>query len=202
MKVIIVGAGSSALSTASVLLNNRNFQIIGFTDIDKKNKGKKLLGIEIIGTHDILDDLFKQGIRGAVAAIGYDNNIREKYFHQLKEIGYEMINVVDPSANIDSSVVIKEGVIIGPGCIVSPMVGIDRNTILEAGVNVGADTQVSDNVSIGIGCNISGGCSLKRNVFLSAGCSVAPFVTIGKNAIIPPGSSVTKNVPDRVRSRA
>lgn len=202
MKVIIVGAGSAALSTTSILLNDRNFQVIGFTDVDKQAKGKKILGIEVVGTHAILPDLFRQGIRGAVIAIGYDNNIREKYFHQLKEIGFEMINVVCPSAIIANSALISEGVIIEPGCVISPGVRIDRNTILEAGVNVGADTQISDNVSVGIGCNISGGCSIKRNVFLAAGCSVAPFVTIGKNAVIPPGSSVTKNISDKVRSKA
>ncbi len=199
MKVVIVGAGSTAQSVASMLLNDRNFQIVGFTDKDNKIKGKSILGIEVIGSHNLLKDLYGQGIRGAVVAIGYDNNIREKYFHQLKEIGFEMISIIDASAIISSSVVINEGVVIGPGAIISPSVRIDRNTILEAGVNVGSDTQIGDNVTIGIGCNISGGCFIKRNAFLSAGCSVAPSLTIGKNAKVNPGQSVIKNILDKAR---
>lgn len=202
MKVVIVGAGGTAQSVASILLNDRNFRVVGFTDKDDKTKGKKILGIEVIGTHEVLKELIKQDIRAAVVAIGYDNNIREKYFHELKQIGYEMINVIHPSALIDLSVVITEGVIIGPGCIVSPMVKIDRNTILEAGVIVGADTQIADNVYLGVGCNISGGGYIKRNAFVSAGCSIAPFVTIGKNVRIEPGISIVKNIPDKARTKA
>jgi sugar O-acyltransferase (sialic acid O-acetyltransferase NeuD family) len=199
MKVIIVGAGSTAQTVASILLCDRNFQVIGFTDKDNKTKGKKILGIEVIGGHDILKDLFKKDIHGAVVAIGYDNNIREKYFHQLKEIGYEMINVVHPSVLIDSSSVISEGVIIGPGCVVSPMVKIERNTILEPGVVVGANTEIADNVYVGIGCCVSGGSLIRRNAFLSAGCSISSFVTIGKNVRVECGSSVITNIPDEVR---
>ncbi|MCX5713756.1 MAG: NeuD/PglB/VioB family sugar acetyltransferase [Candidatus Omnitrophica bacterium] len=201
MKIIIVGAGSTAQSIASILRCDRNFQVVGFTDKDKSTKGKKIFGLDVIGPHVVLKDIFKEGIRGAVVAIGYDNNIREKYFHELKDIGYEMINVIHPSAIIDHSVSLTEGVIIGPGCIISPMVKIERNTILESGVIIGANTQIADNVYIGIGCCVSGSSFIKRNAFLSAGCSVAPFVTIGKNAKIGPGASVSKDVPDEVRKR-
>ena len=190
------------MSVASILKNDRNFQIVGFTDKDDKKKGKKILGIEVIGKHSVLKDLFKQGVRGAVVAVGYDNNIREKYYHELTEIGFEMINVIHPSALVDPSSVITEGVAIGPGCIVSPMVSIERNTILEEGVIIGANTQIADNVYIGVGSSISGGSFIKRNAFLSAGCSVAPFVTVGKNAFVGPGLAVAKDIPDKVRGRA
>ncbi|MDI6743339.1 MAG: acetyltransferase [Smithella sp.] len=202
MKVVILGAGSTAQSVASMLLNDRNFKVIGFTDRDDKTKGKRILGIEVIGSHNILKDLFKQGIRAAVVAIGYDNNLREKYFHEVKDFGFEMINVVHTSAIIDQSVSLTEGVIIGPGCIISPMVKIDRNTIVEAGAIIGANCQIADNVYIGVGCCISGGGFIKRNAFLSAGCSIASFVTVGKNAKINPGSAVIKDVPDSTRSKA
>lgn len=200
MKIVIVGAGSTAQGIASILLSDRNFEVVGFTDKDNKTKGKKILDIEVIGSHELLADLFKQGIHGAVAAIGFDNNIREKYFHQLKEIGFEMINVVHPAAIIDRSAIITEGVIIGPGCIISPMVKIERNTILEAGVIIGADTQIADNVYIGVGCCISGGGFIKRNAFLDAGCSVSSFITVGKNARLVPGTSIVKNIPDKARN--
>jgi len=202
MKVIIVGAGSTAQSVASILLDDRNFQVVGFIDQDNKSKGKKILGIEVIGTHDLLKDLFRDGIRGAVAAVGFDNNIREKYFHELKEIGFEMINVIHRSVIIDQSAGIKEGVIVSPGCIISPMVRIERNTILESGVIIGANTQIADNVYIGAGCCIGGASFIKRNAFISVGCSVAAFVNVGKNAKIAPGSSIVKDVPDVERTRS
>jgi FlaA1/EpsC-like NDP-sugar epimerase len=84
MKVVILGTGSTALSVTSVLLNDRNFQIVGFTDKDNRTKGKKIFGIEVMGTHKILKDLFKKGVRGAVVAVGYDNYLREKYFYELQ----------------------------------------------------------------------------------------------------------------------
>ena len=202
MKVIIVGAGSTAQGVASILLSDRNFQVVGFTDKDNKSKGKKILDIEVIGSHDLLRDLFASGIHGAVVAIGYDNNLRERHFHRLREIGFEMVSAVHPSALIDRSANIGGGVVISPGCIISPMVKIEQNTILAPGVIIGAETQIADNVYIGIGCNISGGTFIKRNAFLSAGCSVAPFVTVGKNSKIKPGTSVVKNVPDKVRNKA
>jgi len=201
MKVIIAGAGSTAQSIASILMDDYNFKVIGFTDKDNKSKGKKILGVEVIGNHSLWKGLFRQGICGAVVAIGYDNNMREEYFHELKGMGFEMINVIHKSAFIDKGVIIDEGVVVGPGCILNPMVKIERNTILEAGVVLGANTQIADNVYVGIGCNIGGESLIKRNAFLSSGCSVAPFVTIGKNVKLSPGVSVDKNIPDRLRSK-
>src|SRR3989338_4820316 len=134
-----------AQEAASILVHDRNFEVTGFTDKEKSTKGKKIFGIEVIGTNEILKDIFKQGIHGAVVAVGFDNNLREKYFHQMKEIGFEMINVVHPSALIDSHAHIDEGVIIGAGCILSSQVKIDQNTILEAGVAIGANTQIAYN---------------------------------------------------------
>jgi len=198
MKIVILGTGSTAQSIASIILSNRDFQVVGFTS-NKREEGKLILGVKVIGTHDILADLFRQGVRGAVAAVGYDNKIREKYFYELKDIGFELINVVHHSALIDQSAEIGEGVVIGPGSIILPMVKIGRNTQLEAGVIVGANAQIGDNVYIGIGCNISGASCIKRNAFLSPGCSIAPLVTVGKNAKVAPAASVTKNIPDRVR---
>jgi len=199
MKIVIVGAGSTAEALISVLIHDRNFEIIGFTDKEKKCKGKKIMGLKAIGSHDILKRLYNEGVKGAVIAIGYDNNLREKYFHKVKEMGYEMINVIHPSAIVDQSAVLSEGIVIGPGSIISPMVRIDRNSILEPGVVVGAHTQIADNVYIGVGSCISGSSFIKRNAFLGAGCSIAPFVTIGKNARISPGASVNKDVADKLR---
>ncbi len=61
-KVVILGTGSTALNVASALLLDRNFEIVGFTDKDDKKKGKKILGIEIIGRHALLKDLYKRGV--------------------------------------------------------------------------------------------------------------------------------------------
>jgi UDP-perosamine 4-acetyltransferase len=200
MRVVILGAGSTAQSVASILRSDRNFQLVGFTDKDDKAKGKRILGAEIIGSHAVLKDLYRQGVRAAAVAIGYDNKLREKYYHELRDIGFEMINVIHPSALIDPSVEFAEGVIVGPGCILSPMVKIDRNTILENGAIVGADCQIADNVYIGVGCCISGGSFIKRNAYLSAGCTIASYVTVGKNQKVAPGSVVAKSLPDAVRS--
>jgi len=57
MKAVVIGAGSAEQDVAATLLNDRNFQVAGFTDKDTKLKGGKVLGIEIIGTHFYLVDL-------------------------------------------------------------------------------------------------------------------------------------------------
>jgi sugar O-acyltransferase (sialic acid O-acetyltransferase NeuD family) len=202
MKIVILGSGSQAQEAASILFNDRNFEVTGFVDRETERKGKKIFGIEVIGSFDILGDLFKQGIHGAVVAVGFDNNIREKHFHQAKDIGFEMINVVHPSALIDPSAMISDGVVIGPGCIIAPQVRISQNSILEAGVVVGSNTQIGENVYIGVGSCIGGGVVIKRNVSLSSGSSVAASVTIGKNSKVQPGSSITEDIADEIRNNA
>lgn len=202
MKVVIVGTGSMAQEAVSILRTDRNFEICGYTDSDPEKKGRKFLDIEVIGTNDVWPSLYKQGIHGAVVAVGFDNNLREKYFHQLKDIGFEMINVIHPSAIIDPYASISEGVFIGPGCTISLRTKIEHNTIIEAGTVIGANTQIADNVYIGIGCNIDGGGYIKRNAHLEPGCSVAAFVNIGKNVFVQPGTAVTENLEDEVRNEA
>jgi sugar O-acyltransferase (sialic acid O-acetyltransferase NeuD family) len=201
MKVVIIGSGSSAMFVTSILLHDRNYEIVGFVDQDEKQKNKEILGYKVIGKPDILKDLFKQGVHGGVVAIGSDNNLREKYFHQMKAIGYEMINVIHPSALIDAHASITEGIVIGQGCNVGPHVFIEHNTIIDAGAIIGVNTQIADNVYVGVGASVSGGVVIKRNVLLGAGSSVAPFVVIGKNNHVSPGTSVIKDVKDKIRKK-
>ncbi len=200
MKVVIIGAGTTAKMAVAVLRQHVSFEVVGLTHNDEELVGKKILGLSVMGTHDILGTLFRQGVRGAVVAIGYDNATREKYFHQAKKIGFELINLVDPTAHIDRDVIFGKGIIIMPGCIISPGVKIDDNVIVEAGSVIGVDTSIGANVYLGIGCRVGGASFILRNAHIGTGCSVAPGVNVGKNTIIAPGTAVGGDVPDLIRT--
>lgn len=199
MKVVIVGAGTSAITVADILVQDKNFKLSGFLGTDEeeaKYMGKKLYNdVQFIGNHSMLKKLRENDIVGFVAAM--ENNYhREKAYYEAVQAGLVPINVISRYAIIEPSVIMGKGVVINAGCIISHGVSIENNTYIGSGVIIEINTKIGENCHIASACVISGACNIRRNVTFQMRATIGSYVTVGKNQTIKEGCIIKKSLPD------
>ena len=102
MKVVIIGVGQSAMTTADILVADHNFSVAGFIGISEENKifsGKKVYSnIPYLGDRSILKKIKDNDVVGFIAAIG-NRYLREDAYYEASLAGLAPINAISKNAN-------------------------------------------------------------------------------------------------------
>ncbi|MGN0247482.1 MAG: acetyltransferase [Lachnospiraceae bacterium] len=189
-KVVIIGSGGHAHVIVDILQSTGAYEVVGLIDT-RKDAG--FWDIPVLGDDSRLTALYQQGITSAFVAIG-NNQLREKLYNMVKEIGYTIVNAISPYAIISSKVQIGDGVAIMPGAVVNAGTVIGNGTIINTNASVDHDGQVGNFVHVAPGCAIAGCVSIGDKSFLGVGTRVIDQILIGKNVIVGAGASVICNV--------
>ena len=97
MKIVVIGAGTLAMTVADILSKDRNFSIAGF--IGTKEEDTKFGGTPIYGSFPILGDisllknLIEDGVTGFIVAVG-DNKVRETRYYEALTAGLTPVNAI------------------------------------------------------------------------------------------------------------
>ena len=203
MKVVIIGAGTTAMIAADIIMESHNFELAGFlgTPAEEKTllRSKVYQDVQFLGDHSILTKLKDGDISGFVVAIG-DNQIREKVYYEALDASLIPINAVSQKAIINHNVTLGRGSIISPGVVLSHGVSIGNNTIIDPLVVVDVNSMVGDHCYLFPGTVICGACTLGKNVRLGAGAIIEPSIAIGKNQQVASGSIVRENLDNLYRT--
>lgn len=196
-RIIIVGGGGHARVLINIVKLSGQYEIIGILD-PHLNVEENISGIPVLGNDDLLEDLYKKGIKNACIAIGSirDNTKRTKLYNFVKEIGFSLPPLTHPNAIITDDVKISEGVQIMAGAIIQTGSLIGKNTIINTGVIVEHDCFIGQHVHLCPGVVISGGCEIQNGAFIGSGATVIQGIKIGENATVAAGAVVIKDVSD------
>lgn len=197
MKIVIAGASGFGKEVLDILRHEPNNDIVGFIDKDEKLFGSKINGVPVLGDDAILAKLHSEGVSAVVVAIG-DHRIRRRLFDLALDYGYELINVIHPSAYISRYAELGRGVIIYAGVVINTNVRIGDNVLLNSGATIGHDTKIGGDVNINPGANIAGRVLIKRGAYIGIGASISENLTIGEGSVVGAGSVVVRDVPDNV----
>lgn len=194
IKTIIIGASGHGKVVLDILQKDKNIEVKGFLDDDPSRHGQKIDGIEVLGgfsiVHDISDD-FKNGI------VGIGNNLaRANYFNKMKDLRFNMIIAIHPSAVISESAKIGSGTVIAAGAVINPHARIEENCIINTGAIIDHDCFIGEHVHISPGVNLAGNVSIKEYSHVGIGASVINRISIGRNTTIGAGAVVIRDVPD------
>jgi len=202
MKIVIIGAGTSAINTADIIIHDRNFKLVGFVGTEEDEKKYNNINVynnlPFLGSFNILKELVDDGVVGFIAAIG-KRYIREKRFYEASMSGLTPINAISRSAVIEPSAIIGKGVTIGSGCIISHGVSIGDNTCLDSGVIVEIKTEIGENCNLSSGVIIGGLCNIGRNVSIGSRSTISHHAIVGKNNYILAGQVIEKGLADKIR---
>ena len=102
-KVIGVGAGGHAKVILDILRLEKEYDLIGLTDQNKKLWQTELMGIPVLGDDDMLVKLYKnQGVRHAFIGVGAAANpdLRKRLYEMLSGRGFKLVPAIHRRAII------------------------------------------------------------------------------------------------------
>lgn len=126
---------------------------------------------------------------------GYPH-VREKMYHEVKEVGLSLPVLCHPSAVVSPDATLGEGCIIGPNCTVSSLVRLSVNVYLSFNASIGHHTQVDEHCFFSPGTRLGARVNCGRLVFTGMNAVVLTTGRIGSGANISACSLVASAVPD------
>lgn len=187
--IVLVGFGGHAKSVADCVERQNEYNIVGYTDRQDNHSNYKYLG-----TDDSLEELFNLGIKNAVICIGFlgKGDIREKLYCRLKEIGFNLPPVIDPTAIVANSAIIREGTFIGKNAIINAEATLGCCCIINTGAVVEHECVVEDFSHIAVSSILCGQVRVGKACLIGANATIIQCITIPDKTIISAGEVVRK----------
>ena len=199
-KIVLIGDGGHARLVLDILDRIDLYKVVGVTT-DKITFKDNFCGYPILGNDNVLSGLISKGIRKAVLGLGgfRDNKLRRSVYKRVKDIGFEIISVVHPSAVISKSVILGEANVIFPGVIINNDVCIGDNVILATGSTIDHETVIGDHVLVSAGVTVGACVKIAEGALLALGSKVTSGIKIGKDSLVAAGAVVVEDVEDGSR---
>lgn len=194
--LIIYGGGGHGKSLIDLIRSLDSFEIQGIID-DGKVVNEKILDVPVIGGADILPELYRQGIRQAVNAVGGIGDIssRIKVFQHLLDNGFNFPVVTHPSAVMEISAELSPGVQVFPLAYIGSNVRIGFGAIINTGAVVSHDCKVQDFANISPGALLAGGVEIGKGSLVGMGVTINLGVRVGDYCRIGNSATIKANVP-------
>ena len=191
-KLLLIGGGGHCSSVIDSVMSLGDYEEIGIID----QKGEELFGIPVIGTDADLERLYSEGWNKAFITVGSvgDTSVRKKIYENLKEIGFEMEIIIDPTAVISIGCEINEGTFVGKNAVINSGSKIGACSIINTGAIIEHECAIGTFSHISPGAVICADVTVGSNTHIGAGSVVIQGIKIGSDCLIGAGSVVVKDV--------
>lgn len=186
--LLLVGGGGHCRAVIDVVEQDGRFRIAGI--IDKPDQvGRTLYGHEVIGTDADLPGYAGQ-YRHAIVTVGQIKTPapRQRLFHQLRTLGYDLPSIVSPTALVSKHAKIGAGTIVMHRAVINAGVDIGCNCIINTAAIVEHDCRIAADVHLAVGSILCGAVSIGQGAFIGAGAICREGITVGENAIVGLGT--------------
>ena len=199
MRVIGLGAGGHAKVVIDMLQVAGNCELVGLLDSNPSFWHTSVLGVPVLGSDDLLSELYAQGITHAFIGVGSigDTRLRKHLYEKVRQQGFQVVNAIHPQSMIARSVQLGDGVTIMAGCILNADACLGENVVVNTGSIIEHDCQIGDHAFIGPGVRLGGTVDIGSGAHVGLGAVVRQNIHVGKEAVIGAGAVVVKDVPDK-----
>lgn len=193
-ELILVGGGGHCKSVIDVIESTDNYKIVGILD-QPDNKGKSILGYEIIGNDDDIPSLCKS-INNFVITVGHirSSAIRRKIFNRLKSEKASLPIIVASTARVSRQALIGEGTVIHHNAFVNADVRIGDCTIINTGAIVEHDSLIGEFCHLSTNSVVNGTCTVGDDSFIGSGVIVNNNVSIAEQTLVGSASVVLSTI--------
>ncbi len=193
--IILLGGGGHCKSCIDVIEKSSYFKIKGI--IDKPDQvNKKIMGYEILGNDNQLEDLFQENDCGLVC-VGQVKSpaARIRLFNLLLEKGLRIAIVKSIHSVISDHTKIDVGTIVMHNSFINAGTSIGANCIINTNSTIEHDVIIKDHCHISTGVILNGGVEIGRGSFVGSGAIVKQGIKIGEEVVVSAGEVVSKNLP-------
>ena len=195
-KVVILGGGGHAAVVESAL-SQTGCGVAAVLD-DSLAPGTKIIEASVAGKISQLGE-FRGEAEEVHVAIG-SNEARFTLAGSARKEGFKLKTIVHPTAFVDPSAKIGDGVFVAAGAFVGPRAEIGDGAIINTHASVDHDCKIGEFSHICPGTILAGAVEVGPLTTVGAGSVVKPLVKIGANDLIGSGSVVVKNIGDNTVS--
>lgn len=202
--ILLVGGGGHCHSVIDSIAIDGCYERIGvvakndsnFVELQKDGQISEYL----VGIDNELELLYKAGWKLAFVSLGSIGKtaVRRNIFMNLKQIGYGLPVIVDPSAIIGRNTIIGAGTYVGKRAVVNSGTVIGEGAIINSGALVEHDCIIGDFVHISPGATVCGGVRIGNDSHVGASSVIRQSIRIGQKSIVGIGSVVVSDLPDNV----
>lgn len=189
-KILLIGGGGHCKSVIDVIEAEGTYVIAGI--IDKKEFiGQKVLGYEIIGCDDDLEELFIH-FKYAVVTVGQikSPDVRIKLFNRIRTIGFETPTIVSPKAYVSKHASIDQGTVILHDALINVHATVGENCIINSKALIEHDSVIGNDCHISTGTIINGGTIVGQGTFFGSNAVTKEYAIIAERSFIKAGSIV------------
>ncbi|WP_222934740.1 acetyltransferase [Pseudomonas proteolytica] len=196
--LVLLGAGGHAKVLLS-LIEACGYEVLGVCDPGLAREGAThWRGIKVLGADDFvltLDPLsigLANGIGQLVGSIG-----RRQLFDTFHARGFVFPTLVHPTAWLDKTAALGQGVQVMAGAVVQVDVVIGENSIINTRASIDHDCQLGCDVHIAPGATLCGGVLVADRAFVASGATVIQGLSIGADAVVGAGAVLVKDLDAR-----
>lgn len=191
--IVVIGGGGHAKVLTGILLKNKDYHVIGYTDITDRGE---LLGIRYLGTDEILGEILRKNLcRNAVLGVGQIelNTRRTDIAERLLDMGFVFPAIVSKDAIVNQEVSVGKGAVIFDRAVINSGTAIGDFSIVNTGAIVEHDCLIESFTHISPGAVLSGGVTVRKHSMIGAGAVVIQGREIASDCLVAAGAVVTKN---------
>jgi sugar O-acyltransferase (sialic acid O-acetyltransferase NeuD family) len=197
--ILIYGGGGHAKTVMEMITQLGEFSIAGIVDDNIQLTGTQVLGIPVVGSRSSLSMLTSQGVRLAANCVGgiLDINIRVKVFELLEAEGFSFPALVHPTATIEQSSKISEGVqvfansYIGADAVLKPRCMVNTTAVISHDCIIGSYTHIAP------GALLAGHVHVGERTLIGMGVTTTIGINIGAGVRIGNAAIILADVPDK-----
>lgn len=190
-KIAIIGCGGHAISIYEIILQNGNFELIGFIN-DKK---EKFYDLDYLGDDDTFIKNYSNDIN-IIIGVGQLKNlkVREQIFLKYKSNGFKIPFLYSTKSFISRYAMISEGSVIMHNVIINGMAQVHENCIINNNALIEHSSIIGKNTHVSTGVIVNGDCKIGNNCFIGSNSTINHGVKISNFTFIPSHTKVSKDV--------
>ncbi|MCG7979609.1 MAG: NeuD/PglB/VioB family sugar acetyltransferase [Candidatus Thiodiazotropha endolucinida] len=193
--LVIIGSGGHACCLKDVA-QLAGLSTVGFID-RTRSKGEIINQLPILGGDELLHDI--SFISGHLFAVGIGSPIaRRRYGELLLKKQADCPAIVNPSSFVSPHAILGSGVLLMGMNAVNHGARLDDFVALDWQVTIGHGAHLGRAVFAGPGSRVAGDVICGEETYLGLGCQVIERVRIGRGSLIGAGSTVTRDIPERM----
>ncbi len=194
-KIVIIGISLAAKQIFHLVTFHKLYEVVGFAVNKEYITSDSFLGLPVYDLECLNEKV--SGEFGVFVAIQWShlNADRKKVFEQCCSLGYQLVNIISPTAVVRSEIT-------GRNCLIDDFVVIKNDVVIEDNVCIKANAVIADythiesHVYIGLHAVVAGGVIIGEQSFVGMNASVLDTTKIGKKCIVSSGCTVKRNMPD------
>lgn len=191
----MLGAGGHAKVLLS-LAQSLGLELLGVCDPVLFSQGvSHWRGIRVLGGDEALDALNPESV-GLINGVGrlVGNAGRCRVFARLKEKGFQFPVLVHPTAWVDNTAFLHEGVQVMAGAVIQADVIIGSNSIINTRAGIDHDCCLGVDVHVAPGATLCGGVQVQDRAFIASGATVIQGLTVGEDAVVGAGALLVRDL--------